>query len=285
MRISHINEKKCVIKKNYGIRKTKKRKIQGNKKNVKFFINLQRNSNLYSKPPFFSTPSTFPTNCTNSGGVNIPRQPTRRRRNRRSHRGASVHLLHPPAATGRVLELVDASVRQYDCERKLAAYFRSLRRPAPAQGELADCLWCATGQNRRRDWAQSGVRWRTAGKRFGTGKMSYGGRAAMSIDFDSVMRVFLWIFFSVCLWFQKILLKKPLVFTGNVQPIPIFDQRILPTSVATIVGYGVSSYGKDGWQPNGLEVGMAQQQKKTLQQLDKAWIVFWGFERCCFLHS
>ncbi|KAL1377968.1 hypothetical protein pipiens_004084 [Culex pipiens pipiens] len=50
-----------------------------------------------------------------------------------------------------------------------------------------------------------------------------------------------------------ILLKKPLVFTGNVQPIPIFDQRILPTSVATIVGYGVSSYGKDGWQPNGLE--------------------------------
>lgn len=148
---------------------------------------------------FFSTPSTFPTNCTNSGGVNIPRQPTRRRRNRRSHRGASVHLLHPPAATGRVLELVDASVRQYDCERKLAAYFRSLRRPAPAQGELADCLWRSTGQNRRRDWAQSGVRWRTAGKRFGTGKMSYGGRAAMSIDLDSVMRVFCG-FFSVCLF-------------------------------------------------------------------------------------
>ncbi|XP_055548981.1 chymotrypsin-2-like [Wyeomyia smithii] len=42
------------------------------------------------------------------------------------------------------------------------------------------------------------------------------------------------------------LLKKPLVFTKNVQAIPIFSQPILPFSVAAIVGYGVSSDGTNG---------------------------------------
>ncbi|XP_058816219.1 trypsin-1-like [Topomyia yanbarensis] len=50
-----------------------------------------------------------------------------------------------------------------------------------------------------------------------------------------------------------ILLKKALTFTANVQPIPIFDQPILPYSMATLVGYGLSAYGDEGWQANGLQ--------------------------------
>ncbi|XP_053692277.1 trypsin-1-like [Sabethes cyaneus] len=52
------------------------------------------------------------------------------------------------------------------------------------------------------------------------------------------------------------LLKKPLVFTVNVQPIPLFAQPILPFSVAAIVGYGLSSDGTDAWSTSGLKAAI-----------------------------
>ncbi|XP_065085086.1 trypsin-4-like [Ochlerotatus camptorhynchus] len=53
-----------------------------------------------------------------------------------------------------------------------------------------------------------------------------------------------------------VLLKSALVFSETVQPIPIFDQRILSSNVATIVGYGLSSYGTECCQSNGLQAAI-----------------------------
>ncbi|XP_055636267.1 trypsin-1-like [Toxorhynchites rutilus septentrionalis] len=50
-----------------------------------------------------------------------------------------------------------------------------------------------------------------------------------------------------------IMLKKSVVFTGNVQPIPIYDQSNLLTNSATIVGYGSSAYREGEWTANGLQ--------------------------------
>ncbi|XP_062534513.1 LOW QUALITY PROTEIN: chymotrypsin B-like [Armigeres subalbatus] len=50
-----------------------------------------------------------------------------------------------------------------------------------------------------------------------------------------------------------VLLKKPLVFSDNVQPITIWDGQPLPSNEATIVGYGLSSYDVAGWRANGLQ--------------------------------
>nr|XP_019565529.2 trypsin-1-like [Aedes albopictus] len=41
-----------------------------------------------------------------------------------------------------------------------------------------------------------------------------------------------------------VLLKKSLVFGENVQPLPIFDQQKLSSNAATIVGYGLDSFGE-----------------------------------------
>ncbi|XP_058446597.1 uncharacterized protein LOC131427434 [Malaya genurostris] len=50
-----------------------------------------------------------------------------------------------------------------------------------------------------------------------------------------------------------VLLRTALVFTTNVQPIPIFDQPISPFSTVTIVGYGSSNHGYEKWQTYGLQ--------------------------------
>ncbi|XP_021702727.1 mite allergen Der f 3 isoform X2 [Aedes aegypti] len=53
-----------------------------------------------------------------------------------------------------------------------------------------------------------------------------------------------------------VLLKKALVFDENVQPIPVFDQQMLPSNAATIIGYGLTSYDEVGWQPRSLQAAL-----------------------------
>ncbi|XP_055599333.1 chymotrypsinogen B-like isoform X1 [Uranotaenia lowii] len=53
-----------------------------------------------------------------------------------------------------------------------------------------------------------------------------------------------------------ILLRKSLVFTENVQAIPIFDQSVLPSNKALIVGYGASSSNDAPGPRNGLQAAV-----------------------------